>query len=279
MFAASDLRLDEKCNPRQPLWIWKPPDPHKTYCIGADAAEGSDSRESDYCAAQVVEVITCEQVAEYHARNVDPIAFAYVLARLGVLYGGVMGFAKLVPEINTHGSTTCKVLIEVLGYPNIWRTRVYNKEPGRKYGVWTDQFGWRTVAQNRDIPINQSRSYFRDNPGIINSTRLMKEVEHFSYVQRPGQMRDKAGGEGKHKDDLVWAWMLALYGRNYAMKELSPGQLDRSAQEKENPHQWVWDRVKEMERELDWAKACGDEEYDPSRVRYVEDHYAESALW
>jgi hypothetical protein len=63
--------------------FWKEPDPHKTYIIGADVAEGVNQ---DFSTVQVFELETLEQVAEYRNNTINESqlynAIKYVIEKI-----------------------------------------------------------------------------------------------------------------------------------------------------------------------------------------------------
>ena len=96
------------------LEIWLPPLKGKEYLVAVDPAGGGS--EGDYSAAQVLEMETGLQCAEF-AGHVGGLELARLVTELAVEYNG----AWLVVERNNHGSGVLALAETVCGYERIYR--------------------------------------------------------------------------------------------------------------------------------------------------------------
>jgi hypothetical protein len=199
------------------LWVWNPPVvgdpeaenpedriPHQ-YVIGADPSSGEAH---DYCALQVMDCYTKEQVAELRIKTL-PKTFARMIDYIGRLYNQ----ALVVCERNGIGQAVCQELNEDIVYPNLWRQRKKRTDLKLKWG----HIGWPTTHQTKHILVK----YLVDNIGvkneadetdigfIIKSPRLYKEF--LIFVHLDGGKYGNEPGTG-NTDDLVMATCMAFAG-------------------------------------------------------------------
>lgn len=172
--------------------IYKRPEPKRTYCIGADVAEGLET--GDYSTVQVMDVVTLEQVAVLQA-HIDPDLLSEELNRAGWYYNK----ALISVEVNMEGGVIRN--LERLRYPNLYM-REHLDEITHKI---VKKFGWRTTETSRRLIIANLIEYVRDHSNLLNCPVTIDEMLTF--------IRNKNGRpeaqEGKH-DDLVMALAICL---------------------------------------------------------------------
>jgi hypothetical protein len=191
--SAIDARLTTMTEPierRQngELEIWLPPLKGKQYLVAVDPAGGGS--EGDYSAAQVLEMETGLQCAEF-AGHMGGLELARKVAELATEYNQ----AWLVVERNNHGSGILAFVESVCGYG-----RVY-KEGG--------QAGWLTTALSRPIALGRLGAALVERPECFQSRKLLAECR--SFVRMPN------GGSGARPgthDDRVMAMAIGLEARN-----------------------------------------------------------------
>jgi hypothetical protein len=229
------------------LQIWDHPKVRSRYSIGADVATGKvrdrtrsaraelysySNQRPDYSAVIIVEVETGLHVASWHG-YIQPTEFYPVLAALGYYYNN----ALIVPEINGPGLAVVEGLTLKLQYPNVYRSKVWNKPDSDMMG---GDWGWRTSQNTRPIliarvdeSVNQEILFTRDKD-LIRELRTMQ-------IDETGIPRAK----GKDKDDRVFALGLALQGRF----ELLYGTLNQEEQASHlsQADQQVWDQIKKQQ--------------------------------
>lgn len=179
-------------NSRGPLSIWHNWDPHETYYIGADVAEGV--RGGDYSVAQVLDSKK-RLVATYRA-HIDPDSFGDVLYHLGHLYNE----AEVIVESNNHGLTTLTRLIKGLNYANAYTETVLDKITETE----TVKMGFMMNAKTKPLVIDGLRQAMREGPIEIIDATTLREMQTF-VVKDNGKMEHE---EGCH-DDCVMALALA----------------------------------------------------------------------
>jgi hypothetical protein len=234
-----------------PLLIWRPPDPDRQYVVGSDVGQGTgDKAHGDHSTACILDVLSCEQCAEWSSNNLDTYAFSYKLNELCWFYA--MGRRKnlpfLVVEANPIGQGVINVLRHQCGYWNLYRRRSFDRIQGGEI----DKLGFLTGERTRDELVALGQVALREIPQTIYSPRLTKELLAFMWMKK-----DKEGNKLKaehsegEKDDLVFAWMLALHGRNVVWR--SAARKQKILEEERSPHPpttRVW-RAVERKRRLE----------------------------
>ncbi len=167
------------------LALWLPPVPGKRYLVAVDPAGGGS--EGDYSAAQVIELETGLQCAEFAAH----IAGAE-LAKLVAQLASEFNHAWLVVERNNHGHGILALLENQ--YDRIYRQ---NNQPG-----------WLTTSVSRPAIISRFDAALVEKPELFQSRALLAECRTFV------RLRDGSTGarSGTH-DDRVMAMAIALAAR------------------------------------------------------------------
>jgi hypothetical protein len=151
--------------------------------------------------------------------------------------GYIYNTALLIPEVNGPGLAVVEGLTLKVQYPNVYRSKVWNKPDSDMLG---GDWGWRTSMNTRPIliarvdeAINQECLFTRDKD-LIRELRTMQ-------IDETGIPRAK----GKDKDDRVFALGLALQGRF----ELLYGTLNQEQELSHLSHadQQVWDHIKKQQ--------------------------------
>ena len=169
------------------LWIWYPPQPGKTYLIGADPAGGGT--DGDYSAVQVIEQHSGLQCAELRG-HLEPRELAKRCAELAIEYN----HGLLVVERNNHGMAVQAYLSTIERYASLYEHR--------------GQAGWLTTAVTRPAMIAVLGAALTSDPGIFSSSRLLSECRTFVRL-RDGRTGAAAGVH----DDCVMAMAIALQVR------------------------------------------------------------------
>lgn len=195
------------------LYIFKEAEPNRVYVIGADCATGDGS---DYNAAQILDWITGEQVAEMRVLC-KPDQWANYLVAVGKMYN----WAHLGVERNGIGMAAVQKLIDK-NYPNLY---VYIKEDAKMdpeistrhlVAENTEIVGWTTTHANRPVIIANADELIREHATLldqevadfylINGMRTINELLVFNW-QDAGKPNPRAN-EG-FNDDLVMSYCIA----------------------------------------------------------------------
>jgi hypothetical protein len=169
------------------LEIWLPPLKGKQYLVAVDPAGGGS--DGDYSAAQVLEVKTGLQCAEF-AGHVGGLELAQLVTELAVEYNR----AWLVVERNNHGSGVLALLSTACGYERVYRQG--------------GQAGWLTTSVSRPASLGRLDAALVEQPECFQSRKLLAECR--SFVRLPD------GGSGARPgthDDRVMAMAIGLGAR------------------------------------------------------------------
>ena len=159
--------------------IWLPPLEGKEYIVALDPAAGLAT--GDYSAAQVIELETAMQCAEFQG-HVGGRELAELVAGMAKEYND----ALVVVERNGIGSSALLMLEEVCRYPRIYR------EQG--------QAGFPTTQSTRPAMLLKLNTALIEEPGRFLSRRLLAECRTF-VRQADGTPAARSGAH----DDLVMA--------------------------------------------------------------------------
>ena len=167
--------------------IWLPPVKGKEYLVAVDPAGGGS--EGDYSAAQVLEMETGMQCAEFGG-HVGGLELARLVTELAQEYNG----AWLVVERNNHGSGVLALVDTVCGYRRIFRQG--------------GQAGWLTTSLSRAAVLGQLGAGLVEHPERLMSRSLLGECR--SFVRLPN---GSSGARAGMHDDRVMALAVGLGAR------------------------------------------------------------------
>lgn len=166
------------------LQVWLPVIEGRQYIVAADPAGGGS--EGDYSAAQVVDVGTGLQCAEF-AGHVGGLELAQLLVELAREYNN----ALIAVERNNHGSGVLALIAQVCKYEPIY------KQDG--------QPGWLTTALSRPLMLGRLGAVLVQTPGCFMSRALLNECRCF-VRHRDGS----TGAQSGTHDDRLMAMAVAL---------------------------------------------------------------------
>jgi hypothetical protein len=190
--AAIEERLTTAPPPRElrrngELEIWLPALRGKEYLVTVDPAGGGS--EGDYSAAQVLDMETGMQCAEY-AGHVGGLELARLVTNLAAEYNG----AWLVVERNNHGTGVLALAETVCGYKRTYRQ--------------SGQAGWLTTSLSRPAVLGQLGVALVEHPDRFMSRSLLGECR--SFVRQPD---GRTGARSGTHDDRVMAMAIGLAAR------------------------------------------------------------------
>ncbi len=201
------------------LAIYRKPEAHRQYVIGADAASGKDindgkgSEDRDWCVATALDRSTGEQVAKFRKR-IEPGPFGEFLSALGEYFN----YAYLVPEANTWGIGVLEELLRQ-EYPV---SLIYERQrtPDDRRSVSVHKIGFETTNITRPQLISALDTAIREYSVLIRDANTLQECLTF-VVDARGRPE---GQQGCH-DDEVFALALAVIGLRTAPKIDAASQL------------------------------------------------------
>jgi hypothetical protein len=189
-------------------WIWRYPDYSKSYIICADVARGDGS---DYSTFHVIEVESCEQVAEYKSQ-VDTRTFGNMLVSVATEYNN----ALLVVENASIGWDVINTIIEK-NYQNLYYSpKIYGELNMDKWmsKIENDQTipGFTMSIKTRPLVISKIEAYIRERHFVFHSRRLLEELRVFAW------QNGKAQAQNGYNDDLVMSVGIGLFTRDTGIK-------------------------------------------------------------
>jgi hypothetical protein len=171
--------------------IWLPPLKDKKYLVAVDPAGGGC--EGDYSAAQVLEMETGLQCAEF-AGHVGGLELARLVTELAAEYNQ----AWLVVERNNHGTGVLALAEASCKYPRIYRQG--------------GQAGWLTTSLSRPAMLALLGAGLVEEPARFQSRRLLGECRSFVRMAN-GTTGARAGTH----DDRVMAMAIGLGARKHLL--------------------------------------------------------------
>lgn len=211
------------------LRIWSAPVKGRRYVIFGDVAgqvraEEWEQREEstrgsgdDFCAAQVLDLETGDQVAEFHAR-MDPDVYGRALARIAYVWADPDGApCWLGVESNAMGQATLAEL-KHLRFRRLWRRNKLENARAAK----APALGLVTNRDTRERMIASLRATLREAPGRIHSEWLVQELRAFVYHDNGYG----SAGPGAH-DDRVMSMAGVLEMRDQVLRR--PGSDEAAA--------------------------------------------------
>jgi hypothetical protein len=169
------------------LEIWLPAVKSKEYVVAVDPAGGGS--EGDYSAAQVLEMETGLQCAEF-AGHMGGLELARFVTDLAAEYNG----AWLVVERNNHGSGVLALAETACKYGRIYRQG--------------GQAGWLTTSVSRPAMLGRLDAALVEEPERFQSRRLLGECRSFVRLANGG-----SGAQAGTHDDRVMAMAIGLAAR------------------------------------------------------------------
>jgi len=182
---AMAARVEQRRNGE--LEIWLPALPGKHYLVAVDPAGGGS--EGDYSAAQVLEIETGLQCAEF-AGHIGGLELARLVTELATEYNQ----AWLVVERNNHGSGVLALAETVCRYGHIYKS--------------AGQPGWLTTSVSRPAMIGRLDAALVEKPECFTSRKLLGECR--AFVRLPD---GRTGARAGMHDDRVMAMAIGLAAR------------------------------------------------------------------
>jgi hypothetical protein len=187
------------------LQIYHQPAEGFSYAIGVDTSAGV--RGGNPSCAQVIEVKSCAQVAEYWG-HYDPIRWGYACARLGWLYNEAWVVFETMPSM--HGLSSYEAAANY-GYSRLWQQQKWD----RIDGTFTTTKGFhRGKGHETAVLLDRIRQALGEG-NEINSEGLLDELEAV-YLDGGETILD--GPNNTHSDRVV-AYAIALVVRDEAYRQ------------------------------------------------------------
>ncbi len=215
------------------LYIWKEPVIGRNYIMGVDTAEGI-GKDGDNSCFEIIDEITCEQVAEFYSNKCPMHIFSNIVAQTATIYNN----ALVVVEDEKCGNTVLNKLHNELAYSNLYY------EPGK------DKPGLHTNKNNKPVYMEILQTRLLHKGVIVRGTRFLNELKHFVYNKQTKKVERSKG----HHDDAIMAMCLALYVRE-SYGDFAPSNKINSADITERFKQDIFQEIKN--------ELLKDREFDP----------------
>ena len=229
-YEAKEQRVDDlETWQRGALHIWREPIDGRDYIVGVDAAEGM-GEENDNSCFQVIDSVTCEQVAEFYSNTCPPHDFSQIVALAGRMYNNAM----IIVESQSAGLTVLEKLQHEFYYDNLF-------ECSQGGNTKTLSVGIKTSRSSRPRFLETMQTRLINESIAIRSKRFVKELKGF--VWNPQTKRAEAT-KGFH-DDAIMALCLALYARDVKSRQIpiGVGQIEEEYSEKFKAE--IYDEIKQ----------------------------------
>lgn len=195
---------------RGALHIWRKPVEGRDYILGIDCAAGL-GEDNDNSVIEIIDAVTCEQVAEFYSNLCPPYNFAQVVAMIGRLYNN----GQIVVEDNGgYGTSVLEKLQHDFFYDNLFEcSQGSNKNP--KPGI-------KTTHSNRPKFLEMIQTRLVNKSIAVRSKRFVKELKGFIWNT---QTKRAEATKGFH-DDAIMSMCLALYAREAKNRSNPIGAID-----------------------------------------------------
>lgn len=205
----------EKRGPTKSYWIWKYPHEVSNCLVVVDTARGDGA---DSSAVQVIDLETCEQVAELKEDLLPKD-----LAKLGVQIAMEYNNALLAVENTGIGNTTCSY-VEDTGYQNVFYSPKSDTLDMHAYlDKYMDQdregmiAGFTNSTKTRPKILSGLQQALLDRSIRVRSKRTSGEMDNFVWKNGKPQ-----AASGKH-DDLIITLAIGVFLRDIAMNYQTHG--------------------------------------------------------
>ena len=216
------------------LWVWEPADYTKDYIVCADVSRGDST---DYSAFHVIELESCNQVAEYKGR-MSTRDYGNLLVNISIEYNN----ALLVVENNNIGWAAIQQCID-REYENLFymskdlqvvdTQRHINNKINRAEKQLVP--GFTITSKTRPLVVSKLEEFFREKLVTVHSQRLIDELFVFIYN---GNRAEAMRG---YNDDLVMSYAMGLWIRETALRLRAEGiELQKKAVSSINSNQGAY---------------------------------------
>jgi Terminase large subunit, T4likevirus-type, N-terminal len=244
-------------NDKGALYIWREPIPGREYILGFDVAAGMGD-DKDNSVFEVIDAVTCEQVAEFYSNLVPAHVFAQVVAQTATIFNT----ALVIGEEDKWGKAVLDKLVQDLGYENMF----YSVSGGN------EKLGVTPTKKSRPAIIELLQARLLTSSVPIRSRRLVYELKNFVYNDTT---KTPQADKGYH-DDAIVAFSYALYGRENSQRYLPVGAILEAPNELSERYKMeVFEEIKaELAKNApeDWFQTSTDDD-DPLDIDFDEYHY------
>lgn len=198
-------------NRNGPLWVWRHPQPGRQYGIGVDTAAGV--RGGDPCVAEVVDMETNEQVAEWYGWQ-QPHDFGRTVYLLGEMYEAEVAIET---HPSAHGLAVYDAC-EAAGCKRLFVQTTWNTRESR----FIQNKGWNTNQQSKAVLLARVARALADGVAV-HSERLLQELIEAQLDDNDRidekRQREDARMSRYCRNDCIIAFGIALKLSDFALEE------------------------------------------------------------
>lgn len=216
---------------RSGTWlIWENPQEGHEYFLGADAARGKLSQDSeaigDFAAVSIFDGSTGRQVARF-ADRISPDTFSRMIYAAGIAYNEALVNIELT---GGWGRWAQKELRDKYYYSNLygWKGKDDRMIPGKRSNL----AGWETTSTSRDRMYNAFRAKLRSRSITIRDEELLHQMSAAEMYYGRWEV------EKMHDDILVSAFLAVV-----AISDYAPVEVESKASEEDEPQPELSDDI------------------------------------
>ena len=191
-----EVQLHEEFNQTK-VNIYEPPFKNHAYVIGADPAMGTESDYHAMCVWDITNTYDIKQVASFYKNNVPPKIFAYILAKIALLYNS----AYIAIENNGCSQVVLDALWRDFDYDNIVHE---GGNPKTNIGIHSQNARKTQACLNFKTLVEDQKRRIQFNDG-----ELIAEMEKFERKSRQGKLPTYEAADGH--DDYMMASIWGLF--------------------------------------------------------------------
>lgn len=199
-----------------PLEIWVRPVPGRKYVIGADPSMGLDAKARSRSSAEILDMVTLEQVGEYEAAAA-PHIFADHLVGMARYFNN----ALIAPEVQSSGGGGGREILKFIQDHKYWNLHRWSGSgPDKMKQTKSHLYGWETNARTRPRMLSWIRKVVLQRCATIHSRKLFQQFSDFGENDAGRDMALTG------HDDLLFAYGIALVSRSENYIEPTTGVAD-----------------------------------------------------
>ena len=195
LFLVNQMVAGEVIEKKDNVLVFEKPIKDADYIIGADTSEGVNN---DYNTMEGwrVEKETGKLINafSFQDNNMRPDQLADLMCKWGHSYNE----AFLIPERNNSGITTA-IRIQKNDYRNVF----INQTTDKKTNKTKNEVGWRTMASNRDMMVDDFIEAWEEGMIEIKSPYIIKDMR--TFVRKENGLREH--DDGFHDDNLFGGFL------------------------------------------------------------------------
>ena len=193
--------------------LYKEPEENHYYCMVADTSRGVGLDQSAFIVYDVTQ-LPYEVVATYKNKDISPLMYPEVLARVGKKYNN----AYIMVEVNDIGQQVADILHYELEYENMMMSAVKGRSGQVVGGSFSKNilYGVRTTKSVKRIGCSNLKDIIENDKLLVQDADIIMELSNF--VQRGSSY---AAEDGQHDDLAMCCVLFAWLARQDYFREVT----------------------------------------------------------